>query len=609
MFAAPAMALRSTESIIEAQAKYGRHDPRILAADCVCFGARTFGDDGGPYRLGPLMLVADARIDNRADLARSLGRPSSDADDWLLLHAWMKWGEACADRLVGDFAFAISDSRGGTVHLVRDPTGQRPLYMARTPDFTAFASMPSGLLAIGAATGFNREALVRAAEGGLIARAGSYFEGIERVQPGAVTTLTRERTAVKHYYEVPGGIRPSREADDVAAFRALLDEAVEARLCRPEGRVAAHLSSGFDSSAVAATAARLLDEPLLAFTAAPSEWRPATVPRGRIADESEYAALTAELHRMQHNVVRVDTDVLARVRQALELFQEPEIDMVNLGWSTAIAQAAREAGATVLLNGQMGNLTLNAGGLGALSELVRLGRWAAWSREARAATRRSDVSWRGAMFASFGNRLPSALTAPLVRRYLGGASPGSALFVRGGLASPRRSNLPSGSYPARRAQIGNQEFGLMRKGVLASTGIDERDPLSDRRILDFSFTLPPERLLHAGRYKPLAKAALADRVPRAVLEMTLRGYQGADWAYRLNARSAWAIFEEIRDCAAVADLLDLDAVQASLERWPAPEAATVADRFIYRDRLPRALQVGLFVHLHRHDVERSATAR
>jgi len=57
-----------------------------------------------------IALVADLRLDNREELAAALGIVADElaalADSALLLRAYLRWGEACAEHLVGDFAFA-----------------------------------------------------------------------------------------------------------------------------------------------------------------------------------------------------------------------------------------------------------------------------------------------------------------------------------------------------------------------------------------------------------------------------------------------------------------------------------------------------------------------
>src|SRR5262249_5151330 len=70
-----------------------------------------------------LALVADARLDNRDELAAGLGFgqtwPPGTPDSAILLHAYKKWGEDCADRLLGDFVFVIWDGREGKIVFCR----------------------------------------------------------------------------------------------------------------------------------------------------------------------------------------------------------------------------------------------------------------------------------------------------------------------------------------------------------------------------------------------------------------------------------------------------------------------------------------------------------
>jgi asparagine synthase (glutamine-hydrolysing) len=65
-------------------------------------------------QMGPgqtCVLVADARLDNRMELGAHFGIApaalSNVPDSALILMAYEKWGEACPEHLLGDFAFAL----------------------------------------------------------------------------------------------------------------------------------------------------------------------------------------------------------------------------------------------------------------------------------------------------------------------------------------------------------------------------------------------------------------------------------------------------------------------------------------------------------------------
>jgi asparagine synthase (glutamine-hydrolysing) len=118
---------------------------RITAEDS--FDAQPLRDrDAG------LTLVADARLDNREELA---GAMAIDAallrelpDSALLLKAYRRWGADCVDHLIGDFVFAVWDAAEHKLVLGRDHMGQRHVLFHRGKNSFVFASEPKGLWAM-----------------------------------------------------------------------------------------------------------------------------------------------------------------------------------------------------------------------------------------------------------------------------------------------------------------------------------------------------------------------------------------------------------------------------------------------------------------------------
>src|SRR5262249_54015712 len=157
------------------------------------------------------------------------------------------------------YAFALWDDARRHLVLARDPIGQRPLHYHRGKGFFAFASMPKGLHSLAAVPyepdedGIAEYLLLMPSSGPR-----TYFRGIERVLPGQIVTVTSNGLAARRHWQPK--IRPlrlRRTEEYCEALRGHLDQAVKCRL-RGAKDVGAHLSGGLDSSAVAATAARLL---------------------------------------------------------------------------------------------------------------------------------------------------------------------------------------------------------------------------------------------------------------------------------------------------------------------------------------------------------------
>jgi asparagine synthase (glutamine-hydrolysing) len=135
------------------------------------------------------------------------------------------------------------------------------------------------------------------------------------------------------------------------------------------------------------------------------------------------------------------------------------------------------------------------------------------------------------------------------------------------------------------------------KGVLGGWGIDSRDPTADKRLIEFCLSVPMEEYLRDGVPRALAKRALADRVPAAVLNEQKRGYQAADWHERLTAVRGEAAAEiaRIETCPAAARLLDVDKMKRLVEDWPTSGWERDAVMRPYRLALLRGISAGHFL--------------
>ena len=130
---------------------------------------------------------------------------------------------------------------------------------------------------------------------------------------------------------------------------------------------------------------------------------------------------------------------------------------------------------------------------------------------------------------------------------------------------------------------------------MAKHYIDERDPTADRRLIDFSFALPPEQLLDHGRYHPLARHALADRLPTELLDLPQRGLQGADWYERFDKTEALHLVEELSSCHSANELIDVTKIRQALDKWPSEGTADPRLTVLFRMRLLMALATGAFL--------------
>src|SRR5262245_54270281 len=525
----------------------GRRLMRVLPEDA--FDRQPLIGGEGRY-----VLVADLRLDNRDELTEALRIPAPQArilcDAAVLRAAIERWDESCLERLVGDYAFAAWDGARRRLLLARSPLGQRPLHYHRGNKFFAFASMPKGLHAlpdVPYAPDEDRIAEFLA----LIPETGpqSYFLGIERVEPGHVVTITAEGLATRrHWQPSRRQIKFRRPEDYSEALRDLLDQAVSCRL-RGIGDVGVFLSGGFDSGAVAATAARLLapsDRRVVALTGVPREGYNGPGPRNRIIDEGPFAAATCALYpNIEHVLVRNEgSSPLAQLDRRFYLMDRPIRGICSTGWWQSFENAIRKRKLRVILCGDNGNIGLSYDGLELLPELLRSGRWLRLWREASALVAARGLRWRGVLANTFGPWCPPTLwrwsNKKIGRGYGMDVGDYTAIHPRrlDELDLQVRARALNHDFVARPWKDGfamrlhflqTMDPGNYHKGALGGWQVDSRDPTADVRLLEFCLAVPTDQFLHNGMLRSLARRALVDRLPHQVLEEHRRRFAVADW--------------------------------------------------------------------------------
>ena len=528
------------------------------------------------------LFVGDVRLDNRPDIERRLGlspeqlRDSSDA--WLLFQAWQRWQGHSLELARGDYAFAIWSERSGELFLARGPLSPMQLFYHRSANGVAFASRPRLTLKT---AGLGADLDVEAAAnfiGGLPAPGrGTFFAGLSRLPHAHRARFTVSTTDLRSFW------RPVRQPDPAASAREcadrlvmLLDRAVNARLRRESGEVAAHLSAGRDSGAVASSAALELarrGQSLIAITAAPAERFSGLGLPERLGDESLLAAQLASLYaNAVHRVVRPDGDPLLGLDKVHAALANPVAHLSNFRWFSELDSVAAQGGATVVLVGSVGNFGLSAGGEGHLAAVLAEEGAVRWMREALSVSE-GPRDWARICNQSFGGRMPVAahrLALKLAGR--GGAEPQGFRLLR----EPHRraaqavvmqevgDRRPPRDPFAFRAEMIMQHDPT--NAVSRLYGMDTRDPTGDQDLLDFCFTIPAHLLVGRGESRPLFDRAFGARL---AWSSRPRGYQAADWSMHFTKDRVGSAFNEYREIEAVRDLLDFDYIDELIRRWPA----------------------------------------
>ena len=387
--------------MLQALSVYGRDDCSQYTGSSIAMGRcllRLLPEDRFDQQPlsadGVTALVADVRLDNRAELGTELGlstqRTAVMADSDLLLAAWQHWREQCVDHLCGAFSFAVWNQREQHLFLARDHTGERPLYYTSAGNNFAFASMPKGLHQLSfIAAEVDEDYLARYLTLANIPIEQTIFRNIRRLPSGCALSVQREKTKLWRHWRTDQleDLRLRSPEDYLHCFREKFDQGVRARL-RTTGGIGAQLSGGLDSGAVAATAAGLLGaegRELTCFTAVPRPGFAGLGSETHFDDEGGPASEVAALYpNMRHVLVDSSgTSFLDILDHNNNLYDHPCFGPSNEVWSNAILDRARASGITVLLNGNCGNSTLSYDGMPAFSAWFRSGQWGTLARVAR----------------------------------------------------------------------------------------------------------------------------------------------------------------------------------------------------------------------------------
>jgi asparagine synthase (glutamine-hydrolysing) len=498
-----------------------------------------------------LVLTADARIDNRAELISVLGLGRSPGheigDGALILGAYERWGEACPEKLVGDFAFVVWDGRRRTLFCARDPMGVRPLCYYQSADVFAFASDVKTLLCLGQVPRRINEVRIADHFVPTFEDAGiTFYQDVYRLPAAHVISVRCGHSSTRRYWSLDPRreIRLRSDAEYAEAFRDHFTEAVRCRV-RSAGPVAALLSGGLDSSAIVCTGRDLLaprGSRLKTFSAIFPSLREAD-PR---IDERAYIASVVAQGGVEPHYVRAD-----HCSPLSEFLWDGDeaIPAPNLYMDHALFDAVQREGTRVVLSGWDGDSTVSHG-LGYLAELTRTGRWWTLRREAHALSRRLSnrratprrIVWQFGVrplapdFVVRGWRAVRGRTADDV---IGPIDPAFARRI--GLQERLRwlSRGESGlTFSARLDHWRGLESGLLVYGLelldkaAARSSLEPRYPFCDRRLVEFCLALPGEQKLRDGWSRAVMRRALQGALPPEVRTRAGKGNLSANFKRR-----------------------------------------------------------------------------
>lgn len=308
---------------------------------------------------GQLVVAYNGEIYNHSELRielEKLGhRFRSRTDTEVILAAYQQWGEDCLARFNGMWGFALLDRRRRKLFCARDRFGVKPVHWVELPDKIVFASEMRQLLPLLPARRASRSLLVdfimTSATDNDPCR--SFHADIHKLPASHCLTVDLQsgRLDQRRWYEVANlDISGASEQDLKQEFEQRFARSVELRL-RSDVSVGTCLSGGLDSSVIASFASDMHRRQggRTAFRAVTA------VSVDPALDESAYARRVVDQCGLDWIRTRpTQADFAEHVEDVIRIQEEP-FPTPSMIMQFFVMKAAREAGITVLLDGQGGD--------------------------------------------------------------------------------------------------------------------------------------------------------------------------------------------------------------------------------------------------------------
>lgn len=305
---------------------------------------------------GTLWIVFNGEIFNYLELRPELEarghRFATSSDTEVLLHMFEEFGPKCLDRLNGQFAFAVWNTRGNSLFLARDRLGVRPLFYTQADDKLIFGSEIKAILA-------NRQ--VRAEIDPVVLdqvftfwgplTPHTIFRGIHEIPPGHYLVAEKGRTTIQSYWQPafpcpsPGSasVQPEKSLDHyLEEFSELLVDAAKIRL-RADVPVGAYLSGGLDSSIIASVVRNFTHNRLDTFSIAFSDGN---------FDESAFQRQMAGFLGTEHHVVMANSNDIGNAFPEIIWHTEVPLTRTAPAPMFMLSGLVRDTGFKVVLTGE-----------------------------------------------------------------------------------------------------------------------------------------------------------------------------------------------------------------------------------------------------------------
>ena len=303
-----------------------------------------------PMEKSGCVLVFNGEIYNYLEIRSELNKYgyvfNTESDTEVLLNAYLEWGIECVHKLEGMWAFAIADSRNGSLYLCRDRFGEKPLFYTAINSTLYFASQARYIASLSnTRLSLNLSQVQRYLVNGyrsLYKTKETFYENVFEV-PAASTiyidaklNIEEDRYWLLKYTPVPISIREAEKE-----IKGLLSKSLNIRL-RSDVPIAFCLSGGIDSSVLAALSVSELNQDIHTFS---------IIDRDERYNELENIELTIDYLQCKHHLIKTEESGFIERMKVLVKHHDAPVPTISYYVHNLLSESIKKMGYSVAISG------------------------------------------------------------------------------------------------------------------------------------------------------------------------------------------------------------------------------------------------------------------
>lgn len=295
---------------------------------------------------GRFVIVYNGEVFNynehKSELTGVVPNLRSHSDTEVVLELFSALGTQSFSKLRGMFAMGIWDKLTGTLYLVRDQFGIKPLYYTIRQDTLIFASELRAFAALDrSSTLVSHDSVHQLLSLGYVVPPHTIYKDIFLLEPGHYLQWNGSKSSIVKYWDLdPRPDIPVSELDAIASVKSLVEKSVNEQLVS-DVPLGVFLSGGLDSSVMVAALRNQGVQRISTFSVGFDG-------AGESLDESEDALVTAKHFNTDHHHLRISGhDVLNKFSHFISGVDQPTFDGLN----TYLVSDYAKRNVTVALSG------------------------------------------------------------------------------------------------------------------------------------------------------------------------------------------------------------------------------------------------------------------